>query len=191
MIELSAEAKALRDEYNRAYRAEHKPEKLIANKKWRDAHREQINADRRKARAKKKKEAKSSKAREYHANYWERKASKSVITLELSETTPTTKDTPATEHTLDPTPTPASIHQGTIRQFVDDRLITNTTEHTSNATLTEAFNEWSSSTMSTTKFALDFKSEAKRLGLTQTRTKKGMQWNGVRLREVASTSDRD
>lgn len=192
MTTLSAEAKALRDDYNRKYREEHKAEKRIANKKWKEAHREQINAAQRKARAKKKKETKALKAREYRAAYWERKAQELVSTLELFEPTPTPEPTPANthtlEHTLDTTldttlePTPTPMHQGNMRQFVDDRLIIDSTAHTSNAALTEAFNEWSGSAISTKKFGLDFKVEAERLGLTQTRTKKGMQWNGIRLR---------
>ncbi|WP_196008164.1 hypothetical protein [Clostridium tyrobutyricum] len=69
-----------------------------------------------------------------------------------------------------------------IWQFIKERCILQSELSTSNKELTQAFNNWNSSNLSTTKFALEFKDAAVELGLEKKRTKYGNVWQGVGLK---------
>lgn len=89
---------------------------------------------------------------QYNINYWEKKA------RQLKENS-------------DP-----------MRRFVKERCILQSELSTSNKELTQAFNNWNSSNLSTTKFALEFKDAAVELELEKKRTKHGNVWQGVGLK---------
>lgn len=90
--------------------------------------------------------------RQYNINYWEKKA------RQLKENS-------------DP-----------IQHFIKEKCMLQSELSTSNKELTQAFNNWNSSNISTTKFALEFKDAAVELGLEKKRTKKGNVWQGVGLK---------
>ncbi|WP_195510389.1 hypothetical protein [Clostridium tyrobutyricum] len=69
-----------------------------------------------------------------------------------------------------------------IWQFVKEKCILQSDISISNKELTQAFNNWNSNNLSTTKFALEFKDTAVELGLEKKRTKYGNVWQGVDLK---------
>jgi hypothetical protein len=96
------------------------------------------------------------KVRQHNINYWEKKG------RQLKENS-------------DP-----------MRRFIKERCILQSELSTSNKELTQAFNNWNSNNLSTTKFALEFKDTAVELELEKKRTKHGMIWQGVGLKNVTT-----
>lgn len=69
-----------------------------------------------------------------------------------------------------------------IQQFIKKKCTVQSGLSISNKELSQAFNGWNNSDISTTKFALEFKDIALQLGLLKKRTKHGMMWEGVGLK---------
>jgi putative DNA primase/helicase len=66
-----------------------------------------------------------------------------------------------------------------LQQFIDECLVINPNACITNKDLTDLYNRWSGSNITTTKFSLMFKDRAKRIKVTQTRKNYGTFWQGI------------
>lgn len=73
-----------------------------------------------------------------------------------------------------------------MNQFIKERCNLSSELSTSNKQLAQAFNEWNNSSLTTSQFSLQFKDTAVELGLQKKRTKYGMLWEGLGLKNVTT-----
>ncbi|MFC0905286.1 hypothetical protein ACFHWD_11370 [Clostridium sp. MT-14] len=73
-----------------------------------------------------------------------------------------------------------------MNQFIKERCNLSSELSVSNKQLAQAFNEWNNSSLTTSQFSLQFKDTAVELGLQKKRTKYGMLWEGLGLKNVTT-----
>lgn len=102
------------------------------------------------------------KVAQYNNNYWEKRA---------------TTEAPGAMKSI-----------SEMERFICDACILQGNTSISNKILTDVYNAWSNRDISTTKFSLQFKDTALKLGLTQKRDKHGTIWEGVTIKtQLTST----